>query len=92
MQKTIGALYLHNSLHSQKDPFHSSASHLPVIITDPGSCTCIDDFCVPFTTTLLQVDEPLPVIETEFIAALESSTSFAVKVFHSLRGPPSVMA
>src|SRR5258706_8799189 len=92
MQKTCGGLYLHNWLHSQNNPSKSSASHLPDIATDPGKCACIDDFYLPFTETPEQFIQPIPVIETGFVSVFKFSIPFEVKIFLSLRGPPSVVA
>src|SRR5258705_13645897 len=92
VQKTIGGLYLHNWLHAQNNSSGSLASHSPAIIAHTGNCTCIDDFYIPFTETPQQFIQPIPVIETGFVAVLQFSIPFTVKFFHSLRGPPSFIA
>ena len=92
LQKTSGGLYLHNWLHSQPNTSRNTASDLPVIIPDPGTCTCIEDFYIPFTETAEQVIQPIPVVETGFVAVLQFSFPFELKFFHSLRGPPSAIA
>jgi hypothetical protein len=91
LQKTSGGLYLHNWLHSQTNASPNTAPGLPVIIPDRGSCTCIDDFYIPFTETAEQAIQPIPVIETGFVAVLQFSFPSGLKIFHSLRGPPANM-
>jgi hypothetical protein len=86
MLKAGGGLYLHYWLHSQKSATASSGT--TAISQNPLTCTCIDDFNIPFTETPGQVVQKPGSIKIEFVASLASLIPSFSKFFHSLRGPP----
>ena len=90
MQKTGGGLYLHNWLHAPNGRLANSG--LPAIGQDALSCTCLDDFYIPFSETPEQVVQIPATIQIEFVTVPILSIPFAQKFFHSLRGPPSTIA
>jgi hypothetical protein len=86
MQKTGGGLYLHNWLHNQND--HSVNTDLPAIGQNGLSCTCLDDFNIPFSESPEIVIQIPVVVQIEFTVASIPSILISPKFFPSLRGPP----
>lgn len=84
--KAGGVLVLHDWLHAQSNV--SRSTDIPGVGQKGITCTCIDDFYVPFTETPEQVVQIPDPIRIEFVASLTSSIPSFSKFFHSLRGPP----
>ncbi|NOT52107.1 MAG: hypothetical protein HOP10_12615 [Chitinophagaceae bacterium] len=90
MQKTGGSLFLHNWTHTQNN---TCGSHgLPAIAEELISCACIDDFYTPFVESPEQLIQLLPAIKIAFITVGDLPIPFSSRVFHSLRGPPFILA
>ncbi|HMJ46652.1 MAG TPA: hypothetical protein VK498_04950 [Ferruginibacter sp.] len=86
MQKAGGGLFLHNFLHFQKiEPVSDVTTSLKHTIS---SCSCIEDFYVPFTETPQQTVHSPCRIHFEFVTPHSALIPFSAKFFHSLRGPP----
>lgn len=85
-QKAGAGLFYHNLFHT--DNANGSPS-------DPDknigfSCTCIDDFLVPFEgTEQTHVSTP-PVTFSHIASIFEDRLPFSKLVFSSLRGPPAI--
>jgi hypothetical protein len=87
VQKTAGGLYLHNWLHSQNSiPFSADK---PAIGQNILSCSCINDFYLPFAEAPEQLVQNPCAVKNEFIVSLKSLVPSCSKFFHSLRGPPT---
>lgn len=85
VQKAGAGLFYHNFFHS------NSHSELPADKGNGYSCTCIDDFLMPFDETA----EPViahPVSEIAIITFFFKETiHFCTPVLSSLRGPPAAI-
>lgn len=90
LQKSAGGLLLHDWLHIQKESvsYNSETS----VTETPATCTCIDDFCLPFTETATHITEPLPLIHNSFVEARVSFVTVSPLSLPSLRGPPALIA
>ena len=88
MQKVEGGLLLHNWLHAQSKDYIESSS--PNIHSHSSSCSCIDDFNLPFTssesTELVKIFPALP----DFFSAQDHSIQLPLITFFSLRAPPAI--
>jgi hypothetical protein len=82
-QKIGVGLYVHNWLHA------NNCKQLP-----PGSnaikisCSCVDDFSMPFSEPVADITFYVPVQYQSFIAACIPQVPCFFPVFYSLRGPP----
>ncbi len=87
MQKTGGGLYLHNWLHA-KNTRTASSDHV-IIKQESTSCSCIDEFYLPFAEAPQTLTSAVVVPKTGFFAAITASIPTVSKTFQSLRAPPT---
>ena len=89
-QKMGMGLYLHNWLHANKP--HATAT-TPLSNDElKYACSCINDFTAPLTETTVQ-ELPQPPAAIYVPVAVPAITLPVVyKYFHSLRGPPALIA
>jgi hypothetical protein len=87
LQKTGAGLLFHDLVHAKAANEAAAGSDNTADVS--YTCSCIDDFLMPFT----QADEPVGSIVTteqvEFIAYHPVSVPFHSSVFSPLRGPPA---
>ncbi len=87
MQRTGGGLYLHNWLHAKNT---RSASSDQVILKQEGaSCSCIDEFYLPFAEAPQTLTSAIVVPKTGVFVAITVSIPTVSKAFQSLRAPPT---
>jgi hypothetical protein len=86
-QKIAGGLYLHNWLHQKncKQSTHSTGTNVVGY-----TCTCVEDFSIPFAEAPACFNQPVPSIEVEFIGFHKFLVPYSSSFFYSLRGPPAV--
>jgi hypothetical protein len=83
-QKIGLGLYLHNWLHT-----NNCQQSLPIGNNVSGyTCSCVDDFSMPFAGNLEPVTQTISTERVEFIACHKFLIPFSSTFFHSLRGPP----
>jgi hypothetical protein len=89
-QKMGLGLYLHNWLHANKS--HATASTPLTNEELKYACSCISDFTAPLAeTAVLELPEPLYTIYVP-VGAPVITLPVVYKYFHSLRGPPALIA
>jgi len=87
-QKMSSRLYYHIRVHVQDN---SSACSSPNDARVSNTCSCIDDFYIPFLEPLEQNITIPPKIVTGFIDSYTASVLSISKYFHSLRAPPCLV-
>src|SRR4030095_14643678 len=84
-QKVGAGLYLHNWLHLKNC---KRASHTTGTTVVGYTCTCVDDFSVPFAEVPDKVSQVISSIEIEFSSSHRFLIPLSSPRFFSLRGPP----
>ena len=86
-QKMGAGLYLHNWLHL-KNCRQSSQSGSTNVIS--YTCTCVDDFSMPFAENTEKVSQIVSSIKFDFISSYKFLIPLSSTFFYSLRAPPFV--
>lgn len=84
-QKLGAGLYLHNWFHFKKC---QQIAHSPAANVASYSCSCVDDFSMPFADPVCETRSVSFTPKQSFVSIFIQPIPIAEKVFKSLRGPP----